>query len=228
MTYVRTEQHRQAIAERNKLNKRKFPIGYDCKSRLYRIWKAMQFRCYQKSQEAYDRYHGRGIGVCNEWRDSYRTFMEWALDNGYENHLTIDRIDNDGNYEPGNCRWVTMREQMWNKRGNHPPITMLGETKHVSEWGEDPRIATTASVFATRIGKGWDPERAFTEPTDTRYGTTITLTAFGETKSPEEWTKDPRCKSSIMSIYTRRKLGWSDQAVIETPLAPKALRGGSH
>ncbi len=87
--------------------------GY--KSRLFRIWLDMRARCTYPSTDHYHRYGGRGITVCAEWQSSFIAFRDWALQNGYAENLTIDRINNDGNYEPGNCRWVTIRENCQNR-----------------------------------------------------------------------------------------------------------------
>lgn len=85
-------------------------------TRMFHIWQGMKRRCYNENDKNYKYYGGRGITVCDEWRNNFTTFYNWAIENGYTDDLTIDRINNDGNYEPSNCRWVTMAQQNRNKR----------------------------------------------------------------------------------------------------------------
>lgn len=93
------------------------------KSRLYSVWHGMKKRCYCKTDKAYCNYGGRGISVCEEWKNDYLSFEKWAFRNGYDENAkqgecTLDRIDVNGNYEPTNCRWVSMKVQQNNRRNN--------------------------------------------------------------------------------------------------------------
>ncbi len=98
-------------------------------TRLYNIWRAMKSRCYQSNNDHYQHYGGRGITICDEWRNDFIPFQDWALKNGYKEHLTIDREDNDGNYEPDNCRWITKKLQNINKRKNKSELNIRGVYK---------------------------------------------------------------------------------------------------
>lgn len=101
--------------------------GEFCNSRLYRIWTGMKTRCYDKRCKAYPSYGGRGIFICEDWKDNYESFRDWALLNGYSDDLSIDRIDNDQGYFPENCSWATRENQSNNRRSSR--FVVLGGIK---------------------------------------------------------------------------------------------------
>lgn len=130
---------------------------------LYKIWSAMQQRCCNPKIRNYHNYGGRGITLCELWRD-FRNFRRWAMDNGYSQGLQIDRIDNDNGYSPDNCRFVTRKQNNRNKTTSRR-FTIYGETKTLQDWGEDPRIAVCRQTFRSRILElGWSAEAALTTP----------------------------------------------------------------
>lgn len=100
--------------------------------RLAKSWQSMLYRCENKKNTHYNDYGGRGIKVCKEWHNA-KNFMKWALKNGCQDDLTIDRIDVNGNYCPENCRWITQKEQTRNTRANHY-ILFNGEKKCLADW----------------------------------------------------------------------------------------------
>ena len=89
---------------------------------LRSVWKAMKHRCYNKNNECFNSYGNRGISVCEEWKASFLDFYDWALESGWKKGLSIDRIDNDGNYEPPNCRWITISANSKRRKSNHNPL----------------------------------------------------------------------------------------------------------
>lgn len=130
--------------------------------RLHKIWCAMKVRCYTPTDRHYPDYGGRGIQVCDEWKFSFASFLLWAMTNGYKEDLTIDRIDVNGNYEPSNCRWITNREQQFNKR-NTKYYTIYGEKLLSHEITEKYGIKPV--TFYARVHRyGFTPEEAVSYP----------------------------------------------------------------
>ncbi len=99
------------------------------KTRLWNIWCGIRDRCTRPNNHDFARYGGRGITICDEWKDDFQTFYDWAMSNGYSDDLTIDRIDVNGNYEPSNCRWATRKEQSRNR--NNTIKFSLGEIAEI-------------------------------------------------------------------------------------------------
>lgn len=139
------------------------------KTRLNNIYAHIKTRCYNPKSDHYKYYGARGITICEEWLNpevadrtngmtkGFEAFKKWALENGYQENLTIDRIDVNGNYCPENCRWVTRKIQMNNTRRNHL-LTYKGETKNITEWAKITGISVTA--LTKRICRNWTIERA--------------------------------------------------------------------
>ena len=112
----------------------------------------MLTRCANPQRKDYIYYGGRGITVCDEWLSSYESFKNWAMANGYQDNLTLDRIDANGNYEPSNCRWISMKEQCNNKRSNIS-IALNGETHNLKQWSEITGINYYTIVKRYHAGK---------------------------------------------------------------------------
>lgn len=131
--------------------------------RLYSVWNMMKQRCGDPNNAYYKNYGGRGIKVCDEWKE-YTAFRDWAITNGYDEtaehgKCTIDRINNNGNYEPGNCRWVSKKEQARNRRSNRF-IEYNGKRQTLAEWAEETGIY--ALTIHNRLKSGWSVEEALT------------------------------------------------------------------
>lgn len=105
------------------------------KAKIYNTWNSMKARCYNTKSSSYKRYGGRGISVCEEWSKSFETFYAWSMQNGYNENLTIERIDNNGNYCPENCKWISKKEQCRNRRTNIS-FEYNGEKHILTEWCE--------------------------------------------------------------------------------------------
>lgn len=136
--------------------------------RVYNIYCDMKRRCYNKNTKHYVNYGGRGIKVCEEWINDFEKFLTWSLENGYKDSLTIDRINNDGNYEPSNCRWTSQKEQSNNKRTNHK-ITICGITMNLNQWCDFLHIKI--GTYKTRKKLGWNDIDSLIKPL--KYGNNV-------------------------------------------------------
>lgn len=130
------------------------------RTRLYGIWKGMHNRCKNPNVSKYKNYGGRGICVCSEWEE-YETFRDWALNNGYADTLTIERLDFNGNYEPSNCTWITLSEQGKNTSKSRL-ITHEGETLSLVEWSR--KLGGNPNLVTTRLQRGWSEKDAVSIP----------------------------------------------------------------
>ena len=124
-------------------------------TRLHRIWSGIKGRCYCKTQTAYKAYGAKGITMCDEWRNDFKVFYNWAMTNGYNDELSIDRLESKGNYEPSNCRWATDRQQK-NNRDISVEITVNGQTKTLADWADIlnvPYSRLSAYRFSKKLRK---------------------------------------------------------------------------
>lgn len=124
----------------------------ESKTRLYKIWSRMVWRCERPSYKNYADYGGRGIDVCAEWHN-FEVFKDWAYKNGYDETLTIDRINNSKGYSPDNCRWATPKQQANNRRSNRK-IYYNGEERNISEWAD--YFGLDRNGFNSAIQRGLD------------------------------------------------------------------------
>lgn len=133
--------------------KRKYNI---INKRIFNIWENMIARCSNPNRKDFKWYGQKGICVCAEWKNSFELFQNWALNNGYDDELTLDRIDSNGNYKPSNCRWVTIEEQQRNKSNNNL-IEYNGKKKTVAEWSRTTGIPV--GTIRSRIKANYSIER---------------------------------------------------------------------
>lgn len=145
---------------RERMHKLNLATG-ECKSRLYRIWICMKTRCTNNKIPQYKDYGGRCISICDEWKHDYKTFRDWALSHGYRDDLSIERINNDGNYEPSNCKWGTLHEQNRNRRSNNM-ITFNGKTQCALDWALE--FGMKPNTLFARFHRGWSVEKTLTTP----------------------------------------------------------------
>jgi hypothetical protein len=138
------------LAEKNKVH------GLS-KHPLYIKWLSIKNRCYIKSNKEYKNYGGRGISVCDEWKNNFKNFYDWSVNNGYKQSLTIDRIDVNRNYEPSNCRYIKISEQHNNKT-NSFYVTFNGDKKTIAEWSKISGVSQ--SKIRRRLLKGIDIQSA--------------------------------------------------------------------
>lgn len=176
------------------------------KSKVYRAWQHSKERCYNKSCKKYPRYGGRGIKVCDRWKDSFENFYIDMGDPPTEKH-TLGRIDNDGDYCPENCRWETYQDQM-NNTSRTVLLTFDGKTQSVTQWNDDlgfkrGTLRRRIVDFGYSVDMALNTEVASPKQTEKRM-----LTAFGETLTLSEWSRRTGIPYGTISsrIY---ESGWS-------------------
>lgn len=142
-----------------KLKKRSITHGLS-KSKIYAVYCTIKARCNNPNNNVYQYYGAKGVKLCSEWLN-FENFYNWAINNGYKEGLSIDRINVNGDYEPSNCRWATKEEQSNNRSNNHL-ITYNNQIHTISEWSKITGL--TKSAIQYRLSKKWDIEKIFTTP----------------------------------------------------------------
>lgn len=172
------------------------------KTRLYTVWRGMKQRCLDPNSDNYYRYGGRGITICEEWKNDFSAFEKWALDNGYDamaprGQCTLDRINNDGNYEPNNCRWATAQVQYYNRnRGN--PLTEIARAHDL-----------TYEAVHQRMKKGQTLEEALQKP----LRRTVRIVVDGVEKTVKQLSKETGIPES--TLYNRERRGLMGRALFD-------------
>ena len=130
-------------------------------TRLFSIWQGMKDRCYNSNSAVYKYYGKRGITISDEWKNDFSAFQKWSMEHGYSDDLSIERIDVNGNYDPSNCEWITLKDQAKNRTTSRY-ITINGITKQMIDWCKESPVTTT-TVYK-RIRDGWNVIDALTKP----------------------------------------------------------------
>jgi hypothetical protein len=193
------------------------------RTRIGHIRISMINRCYNPKDSSYKHYGGRNIKVCDAWLNNPSSFLVWAEATGYSEALTIDRIDVNGNYEPSNCRWTTMKKQQNNRRNNHF-ITYKGETKTIATWSDETGIGQATILY--RIENNFSEEELFDRPVAFRAKSAIkdgVITFNGEAKTPKEWEKITGIP--LQTIWARMRMGWSEERTLTTPNRTRRKKG---
>ena len=180
------EQLAEWLEELKALRELKSKLDINSQYRLYRIWQMMRQRCNNENAENYKYYGGRGICVCDEWENDFSLFALWSFANGYNDNLTIDRVESNGNYEPSNCRWISKKEQT-NNRSSNTKYTYDGETHTLSEWADIYKI--NKETFYTRWLQGKRGEKLFAQ-TRIKKENRKPIKYNGKTQTIRQWAEE--------------------------------------
>lgn len=159
----------------------------ESKSRLYKIWSGMINRCRHSEAERFNgtTYQNYKVQYCKEW-SKYEVFREWALSSGYQEDLSIDRIDFKGNYEPSNCKWSDRKAQTRNRsKTNHLELTAFGETRSIFDWIDDDRCSISIQCLRYRLKQGWPVEKAIIEPSGSQVKIRTKISTWLKESYPE-------------------------------------------
>lgn len=218
--------HREMLIERNKkTGKWNGASGNEDTKSLYSVWSAMRIRCTNESSWAYKWYGAKGVKVCEDWSEDFSNFSDWAFDNGYAIGLTIDRVDSNGNYEPSNCRWVTMKIQA-NNKSNNKLLEYKGEVKTLAQWCEELKLNYDKTKSRLNAGR-WSVEEAFEKPSGwnkysygegvSKRGRNIVITYDDKTLTLKEWIKELELDCDYERLSGRARRGWSGEDILMKP-----------
>ena len=169
-------------------------------TRIYNIWKGMRERCSVSKHSAYKNYGERGIRVSDEWSNSFKAFRDWAYSNGYTDDLTIDRIDNDGDYEPDNCRWFTYTQQS-NNRSDNILVEHQGKKQTLSQWSIDLNIK-----YGTLSGRYYRGDRGsyLLRPIEKQESNNVLVEYQNKKQTLTEWSRELNIHySTLLGRYRR-------------------------
>lgn len=191
------------------------------RTRLYKAWANMKARCYNPNNNRYHRYGGRGITVCDEWKNDFEAFQQWALSNGYRDDLTIERINNNKGYSPKNCRWATHKEQGNNKSTN-TIITYMGETHTLAEWAE--KLGIDYHTLLSRYHyKKWSIKDTLMTPV---RDSERLLELNGEVHNMADWGRITGFGKE--AIRSRLRMGWSVEDALTKPVNENIRAANCH
>lgn len=180
------------------------------RSSMYSSWAAMKTRCTNPNIPQWNDYGGRGISLCAEWYD-FKEFMKWSLSNGWEEGLTIERIDVNKGYCPENCCWISREQQQGNKR-NNVWFEVDGEKKTLTELCRENNISP--ATVRHRLGFGWSIEDALTRPKK-EWPKSLEIEGFGKTMSARKWSKEMGIDATTIS--ERIHHGWDVEDALTMP-----------
>lgn len=189
-------------------------------TRLFYIWISMKDRCNNPNNHAYNNYGGRGITVCQEWLTDFMNFYNWAISHGYDENLTIDRINVNGNYEPSNCRWLNQKDQSNNRRTNLN-FTYNNKTQTLMQWCEEYNL-DYRMILARVHNPKWE-NKSFEEILFTPNQKQILITYNDETHTISEWSKITNIRHNV--IFDRWQKGYYEEDILYKGSVPKKYGG---
>lgn len=181
-----------------------------CRKKLYNVWYTMNSRCYRKNCIAYKNYGARGITICREWKSNFDNFYNWAINNGYSENLSIDRIDNNKGYSPENCRWVDRKVQANNQRSNCL-ITYNGKTQTMKQWADElginySRLRSRLNTYNLSVDKAFKKVNLHE----------LLINYKGKKQNLKNWCDE--LELNYGSIKSRIQRGWNPIKALETPI----------